>query len=149
VLTDALMALASAGSTALVTAMVTDGWEGMRSRFARLLGRGDTTATRNADAWLEQSQATLSAVSGAEQDRVRIEQEIVWRTRLADLLEQDSHAAGELRTLVADVRALAVGAGVWVEQRAVAYDQAQQAVLGQGIQTNTFGRPYPTDVSQQ
>ena len=39
-LTEALAALASTGGTALVTAMVTDGWEDVKGKFARLFGGG-------------------------------------------------------------------------------------------------------------
>ena len=58
-LVEALAALAAAGGNALVSAMVTDGWEGVRVRFARLLGRGDPKATDDAAARLEGSHAVL------------------------------------------------------------------------------------------
>jgi hypothetical protein len=44
-LAEAVAALASTGSAALVTAMVTDGWEDLRARFARLFGRAKPEAT--------------------------------------------------------------------------------------------------------
>jgi hypothetical protein len=136
-LAEALMALASAGGTALVSAMVTDGWEEVRGRFARLLGRGDAPETEAAAARLEQSRAALAASAGAE--LVRAEQEIAWRTRLADFLEHDPGAAQELGALVADVQAQVIVSAGRVEQHAVAYDQAQQAVQGQGVQNVSFG----------
>ena len=88
-LTEALTALASTGGSALVTAMVTDSWEGVRARFARLFGRGDAKQAEAAAGRLEQSRAVLARLSGADLERARAEQEIIWRTRLGDLLEQD------------------------------------------------------------
>jgi len=138
-LAEAMAALAAAGGNALVSAMVTDGWEGVRERFARLLGRGDPKAAGDAAGRLEDSRAVLAGRSGADLERARSEQEIAWRTRLADLLESHPEAEDELRTVVADVQAQVIGSAVHVEQHVAGFDQAQQAVLGQGVQTNTFG----------
>lgn len=138
-LTETLTALASTGSTALVTAMVTDGWEGMKTRFARLFGRRDAKEAEVAADRLEQSRAALAMVSGPDLERVRSEHEIIWRTRIADLLEQDPAAEHELRALVAEVQAKTVGSVGRVEQHTVAFGQAQQAVQGFGVQNVTFG----------
>lgn len=134
-----VVALAVAGATALVNAMVTDGWEGVRKRFARLLGRGDEKETEAAAARLEKSQEMLSGLSGTELEKAQAEQAIVWRTRLGDLLESHPNAEDELRTLVAEVQAQVVGSAGRVEQHAAAFDQAQQAVQGHGVQNITFG----------
>jgi hypothetical protein len=138
-LTEALAALASTGGSALVTAMVTDSWEGVRARFARLFGRGDAKQAEAAAGRLEQSRTVLARLSGPNLERARAEQEIVWRTRLGDLLEQDPSAEQELRTVVAEVQAQVVGSAGRVEQHAAAFDQAQQAVQGYGVQNVTFG----------
>jgi hypothetical protein len=138
-LDEALAALASTSSAALVTAMVTDGWEGLRNRIARLLGRGDARGLSLAAARLEQSRERLVSSSGAELDRVRAEQETDWRTQLEDLLEHDPGAAQELRNLLAEIQARGAEAAGRVELRATAYDQAQQAVLGRGVQHVHFG----------
>ena len=138
-LTEALTGLASTGGSALVTAMVTDSWEGVRGRFARLFGRGDAKQAGAAAGRLEQSRAELTRLSGADLERARAEQEIMWRTRLADLLEQDPSAEQDLRTLVAEVRAQVAGSAGRVEQHAAAFDRAQQAVQGHGVQNVTFG----------
>jgi len=138
-LAEVLGALAATGSTALVTAMVTDGWEGLRARFAHLLGRGGAEESEIAAARLEQSRMALVASSGAELERVRADQEIVWRTRLVDLLEREPGAEEELRALVAEVRARMTGPAGWVEQHAVASGQAQQVIQGQGVQNVSFG----------
>jgi hypothetical protein len=138
-LTEALTALASAGGTALVTAMVTDSWEGAKARFARLFGRGDGSRAEAAAGRLEQSRAALARLSGPDLERARTEQEIVWRTRLGDLLEHDPAAEEELRALVAEVQAQVAGSAGPVEQHVAAFGQAQQAVQGHGVQNVTFG----------
>jgi hypothetical protein len=138
-LTEALSALASAGGTALVTAMVTDGWEGAKTRFARLLGRGDAVRAEAAAGRLEQSRAALAQVQGHDLERVRAEQAVVWRTRLEDLLEQDPGAERELRALVVQVQAQKAGSVGPVEQHVAAFDQAQVGVQGHGVQNVTFG----------
>lgn len=136
-LAEALAALASTGGTALVTAMVTDSWESIKGRVARLLGRGDARQAEAALERLELSRAALHGLAGADLDRARAEQEIAWRTRLADLLETHPQAADELRSLIGVIQALASTGPV--VQHVTAFDQAQQAVLGHGVQNVTFG----------
>ena len=148
-LTEALTGLASTGGSALVTAMVTDGWEGVKSRFARLLGRGDAKKTEATAASLEQSRVVLAGLSGSALEQARGEQEIVWRTRLGDLLEQEPAAEQELRTLVAEVQAQVIGSAGRVEQHAAAFDHAQQAVQGHGVQNVTFGGQGGPDPSKR
>jgi hypothetical protein len=138
VLAEALVSLASMGGSALVSAMVTDGWEGVRARLARVLGRGDKGAEERAAAQLEQSRAALAA-SDAAVGQVRAEQEIVWRTRLADLLERDPGAEQELRAMVSDLHALVTTSAGPVKQHVVASGHAQVAVQGQGVQNVSFG----------
>ena len=130
--------LASIAGSALVTAMVTDAWETVRVRFARLLGRGPGGA-RAAEDRLEKSRAELSPLSGTELEQAKAAQEIAWRTRLADFLEEHPDAEPELRSLVAEVRAQTGGSTTRIDQRAAAFDHAQQAVQGQGVQHVTFG----------
>jgi hypothetical protein len=138
-LAEALAALASAGGTALVSAMVTDGWESVKERFARLLGRGDPQVVKDIAARLEASRALLAGRSGADLERTRAGQEIAWRSRLADLLEDHPEAEGLLRATVADVQAQVIGSAGRVQQQVTGFDQAQQGVQGHGVQTNTFG----------
>lgn len=138
-LTEALTALASTGGTALVTAMVTDSWEGVKARFTRLFGRGDAKQAEAAAARLEHSRAALAGLSDADLERAVAEQEVVWRTRLGDLLEQDPSVEHELRALIVDVQARAIGSAGLVVQHATAFDQAQQVIQGHGVQNVTFG----------
>jgi hypothetical protein len=139
VLAEALAALASTGGTALVTAMVTDSWESIKGSVARLLGRGEPKQTEAAQERLELSRAVLDGLVGTELDWARAEQEIVWRTRLADLLEAHPQAADELTSLIGVIQAQSTHSAGPVVQHVTAYDQAQQAVLGHGVQNVTFG----------
>lgn len=136
---EAAAELSMAGGTALVTAMVTDGWEGFKTRFARLLGRGDTNETGIVAAKLDESRAVLAVLAGAELLRARAEQELAWRIRLGDLLEGRPEADGELRALIGDVQVQVGALAGRVEQHITGSDRAQQAVQGHGFQVNTFG----------
>ena len=134
-----LAALAVTGGNAVVTAMVTDGWESIRSLLAHLFGRQDAKETESALGRLDQSRSELAGLSGADLEKARQEQEIIWRTRLSDLLERDPGAEDELRGLVTEIQAQTIGSAGRVDQRVVGFDQAKQAVQGHGVQNNTFG----------
>jgi hypothetical protein len=120
--------------------MVTDGWEGIKARFAHVLGRGHAAEIDVAEARLNQSRAALEGLSGPDLERAQAEQEIVWRTRLADLLEQDPSAEAELRDLITQTQRQVLRVDGQVEQHVAAFDQAQQAIQGQGVQSVTFER---------
>jgi hypothetical protein len=146
---EALASLASTGGSALVTAMVTDAWEDLKTRFARMFGQGKAKETEAAAAQLEQSRAALAGLSGPDLERARAEQQLVWRTRLGGVLEQDPGAERELRALVSEVQAQVIRSAGYVQQYAAAHDQAQQAVQGHGVQNVTFGRQNGADTSRQ
>jgi hypothetical protein len=143
-----LAVLAATAGTALVNAMVTDGWGGIRKRFARLLGRGSDQEVEAAAARLEKSRGMLSGLSGADLERAQAEQAVVWRTRLGDLLEDHPEVEGELRSLVAEVQAQVIGSAGSVRQQVTGFDQAQQAVQGHGVQHNVFGGQGERDTGQ-
>ena len=136
---EAAAELAAAGGTALVTAMVTDGWESFKARFARLLGRGNAEETEAVAVQLDETQAMLVARVGAALERARAEQQLAWRIRLGDALERQPGAENELRPLIAEIQAFAQAPSVSIEQNVTGFDHAQQAVQGQGNQVNTFG----------
>jgi RNA polymerase sigma-70 factor (ECF subfamily) len=127
---NALAALASAGGTAFVAAMVTDAWAGLRDRVARLLGRGDAKAEAAVLARLEESRVALAAATADNRaaGRVRQELEAAWRNRLEDFLQRVPASAKELRALVAEGLAAATVAGQ-VSVKPAASGPAQQAVL--------------------
>jgi hypothetical protein len=115
-------------------------------RFARLLGRGDAGESKKVAGRLDQAKNVLQTASGTELERVRADQVVAWRTRLEDLLESDPGAQAELRALVADVQTQTAGPVVRVEQSAAAFEQAQQAVQGYGVQNVNFGGKYGPDI---
>jgi hypothetical protein len=95
--------LASLAANTVVAAAVTDAFEGVRDRVARLFGRGkpDPAITRRLDV----TRAELSNVTAAGAARVRATQETQWRVRFADLLDAYPAAALELAQLAAEFRA--------------------------------------------
>jgi hypothetical protein len=68
-----------------------------------------------------------------------MEQEVIWRTRIEDLLERHPDAEEGLSGLVAEIQAHTIGSAGRIEQHATASGQAQQAVQGQGVMNVTFG----------
>ena len=109
---DVLMALAQWAGQTVAAAAVTDVWETVRARFARLLGRGDARRTQIAEHWLAQAQQQLAAVpAGPGLVRAREAAAQRWAGRFADLLDEDPDVEAELRGLVEEVSAqLTVGA---------------------------------------
>ena len=138
-LEEALTALASTGGTALVTAMVTDSWEGVKTRLARMIGRGRSAETAAVEARLEQSHIALEGLTDQSLARAQAEQEIVWQAALREYLEQDPDIEPEVRAMVAEIKAQSIGAAAHITQHVAAHENAQQAVQGQGIQNVTFG----------
>ncbi|MGY5079213.1 hypothetical protein ACWIGX_19315 [Streptomyces nigrescens] len=102
-LEQGLLALAAAGGTAVIQAAGTDAWGRFSQAVAQLFGRGDGQRER---AELERLDRTAAELEGAEAERARVRQEIVWQARIEDLLasvEGDDRAqvAEELRSLLA------------------------------------------------
>lgn len=95
--------LAALAGNALVKAMVTDGWEGLRHKVARLFGRGrpDPKIEQRLDA----SRAQLVEVVPSELEQVRSAQATQWQARFSDLLDDHPDAEDELRALVDEIRA--------------------------------------------
>jgi hypothetical protein len=117
-LTEALMAVAGAGGTAVLQAAGTDAWTGLRQRVARLLGRGDTQRERAELERLDRTaQALEEADAAGETERTRLRQEASWQTRFESLLEnledsEQQQVAAELQALVAEQREFAARQGV-------------------------------------
>ena len=103
---DVLVALAQFAGQTVAAAAVTDVWESVRGRFARLLGRGDAGRTAAAERWLAQTREQLAAAApGAGLARAQEAQAERWADRFADLLDEDAAHEAELRALVAEVAA--------------------------------------------
>ena len=82
--------------------MVTDGWDGVRNRIARLFGRGQPDAS--IERRLQESWALLAAAGPGELAPVQAQLASQWETRLADLLADHPDAAGELEDLVQQIQ---------------------------------------------
>ncbi|MGW1196569.1 hypothetical protein ACWD4B_12065 [Streptomyces sp. NPDC002536] len=98
--------LASTGALALVNAVATDAWQGARAGFLRLLGRGEAERERVVASRLDEVATQLERASEEHQDQVRETLLVVWRARLADLLEEQPDTVGEMLTLVAQLQAV-------------------------------------------
>jgi hypothetical protein len=95
--------LAALAANTVVAAAVTDTFEGVRDRVARLFGRGkpDPAAERRFDTM----RAELSNVTGAEVERVRAVQQNQWQVRFADLIDAYPDAVDELMRLAMELQA--------------------------------------------
>jgi hypothetical protein len=103
---DVLVTLAQFAGQTVGAAAVTDVWEAVRGRFARLLGRGDARKTEVAGRWLTQTRDQLAAAGpGTELQQAREAAAQRWAGRFADLLDEDPGAEAELRALVEEVNA--------------------------------------------
>ncbi|MGA4842632.1 hypothetical protein [Streptomyces sp. G45] len=93
-------ALAAAGATALVQAMVGDGWTHARDRVAAFLGRRRDGGEDGLAGELDEARAELTASRDATvEEGLRVE----WRNRMRRALRDDPEAARELRALLAEL----------------------------------------------
>lgn len=104
-LEETLVMLATAGGTAVVQAAGTQAWDGLRTRVARLLGRGNDVRERAELERLDRTASTLQVADSSEVEQVRLRQEASWQTRFEGLLEEldgvdREQVAAELRALV-------------------------------------------------
>jgi hypothetical protein len=102
---DVLMALAQFAGQTVAQAAITDVWEAVRGRFARLLGRGDARKSQVAEQWLAQTYQQLAAAAGSGLEQAWEAQAERWAGRFADLLDEDPGVEAELRALVEEVAA--------------------------------------------
>ena len=117
---EVLMALAQFAGQTVAQAAITDVWEAVRGRFARLLGRGDARKTQVAEQWLDQTRKQLTAAPDAELESARHAQAERWAGRFADLLDEDPDVEGGLRALVEEVAAQLPGGAVSAADHSVA-----------------------------
>ncbi len=117
---DVLMALAQFAGQTVAQAAITDVWEAVRGRFARLLGRGDARRTQVAEQWLARTHDQLTTAPGAELEQVRAALAERWAGRFADLLDEDPGVEAELRALAEAVAAQLPAAAVSATDHSVA-----------------------------
>ncbi|MFJ2646844.1 hypothetical protein ACIO1C_08990 [Streptomyces sp. NPDC087420] len=102
-----LLALATAGATALVQQMATDGWTSVRDRVTGFLtGRG-TASAEAVEADLDSSRAELTLARGADSEETAAttaeDLRTEWRNRLRRTLLADPESAAELRALLEEL----------------------------------------------
>ncbi|MFI1924294.1 MULTISPECIES: hypothetical protein [unclassified Streptomyces] len=86
-LSEALTAAAAGGGMAVVQSAGADSWAWFRVRCARLVGRGDADAEREAIERLDRTAAALDAVDEDDRERVRAVHAVLWQGEFASLLE--------------------------------------------------------------
>jgi len=106
-LSEALTAAAAGGGMAVVQAAGSDSWAWFRARCARLVGRGDGDAEREALERLDRTAAVLDSVDEGERERVRTVHAVLWQGEFASLLEtpdeeERARVLGQLAQLAAD-----------------------------------------------
>jgi len=99
------MALAQFAGQTVAAAAVTDVWESVRGRFARLLGRGDARKTEVAEGWLTQTRDQLAAAGPGAVEEARKAAAERWAGRFADLLDEDPVVEAALSGLAEEVAA--------------------------------------------
>ncbi len=102
-LTEALVALATTASTTLAAAMATDAWQLARSKFAKLLSRGNAEQQTSLEAQLDRNEMAVRQADAPDQTRLMLAPS--WHIELTTLLAAHPEAAAELAELVDQIRA--------------------------------------------
>ncbi|MFB7618020.1 hypothetical protein [Kitasatospora sp. NPDC056181] len=137
-LAESLVAVATAGSTALVGAMATDAWQTTRTGVLRLFGRGTPAADAESGQETPPGPGSHIALVAAQLDGdaalvARAEDTELarrsllpgWQLRLQELLREHPELAGELGDLTERMRrSLPESEQRWV-QHVVAHDHSQ------------------------
>jgi hypothetical protein len=134
---EVLVALAQFAGQTVAAASVTDVWESVRGRFARLLGRGDARRTQVAEGWLEQTREQLTS-AGAELEPVRAAVAERWAGRFADLLDEEPAVEADLRALVEEVAAQLPAGSVSAAGHALAAGRDVNITASGGIAAGVF-----------
>jgi hypothetical protein len=102
-------ALAALAGNTIVAAAVSDAFEGVRAKVARIFGRGQSDP--RIERRLNQTRQQLAAAAEDELETARETQSRQWQTRIADLLDDHPEAVAELQALMAELRPAAPEAG--------------------------------------
>ncbi|MFD8966180.1 hypothetical protein ACFV0C_14460 [Streptomyces sp. NPDC059568] len=95
-----LVALATAGATALVQQMATDGWTRVRDRVVGFFADRGSASPESIEAELETARAELTTAQQDGDEQTADDLRAEWRNRLRRTLRADPEAAAELRALV-------------------------------------------------
>ncbi|MFE1379679.1 hypothetical protein ACFW6S_12135 [Streptomyces sp. NPDC058740] len=138
-----LMALATAGATALVQQMVGDGWERARTRiaafFAARSGADPETVGEELEAAREDLLRAESVGDETTAGEARAEARIEWRARMRRSLLADPESAGELRSILEELEG---GAGNPQPQHTTIISNSMHGGVHHNItlQVGTIGR---------
>jgi hypothetical protein len=133
---DALAALAA---TTVVAAAVTDAFEAVRAKVARIFGRDNPSLP--IERRLDATRRQLAATTGEDLARAQAAQARQWETRFADLLADNPAAAGAIRALVAEFRAATADAGGNVTNTVSGTVLNGPVVMGRDFRDITIGNP--------
>jgi hypothetical protein len=100
---EVLVALAQFAGQTVAAAAITDVWESVRGRFARLIGGDDDRKVEVAAGWLAQTRDRLAAAGAGTVEQTRQQEAERWAGRFSDLLDEDPSLAAALRALADDV----------------------------------------------
>ena len=133
---DALAALAA--NTVVATA-VSDVFEGLRAKVARVFGRDkpDPGIQRRLDATRQQ----LATAAPGDRESAQTSQARQWETRFADLLADHPEAAGELQALLAEFKAMIPETGGNVTNTISGTILGGPVLMGRDFGDITIGRP--------
>ena len=146
---EIVIPLAQWAGLTVAAAAVTDVWETARHRFAKLLGRGDSTKTEAIERWLAQTHEQLTGTEGADLEQARAAQVRRWEGRFADLLDEDPGVEVDLRVLVEEIQAALPPGAVSAADHAVAAGRdvnvsADRGGLAAGVIHGNVMVPGPT-----
>ncbi|MER7518728.1 hypothetical protein [Streptomyces sp. NPDC126499] len=132
-----LVALASAGATALVQHMVGDGWERARTRIAAFFAARSGVTEQAVEADLDAAREELLRAerAGDEEaaDEARTEARVEWRARMRRSLLADPRSADELRAILDEL-------GTGPQPGTVVHNTISGDVHGIAFQIGTVGR---------
>ena len=146
---EVLVALAQFAGQTVAAAAITDMWESVRVRFARLIGRGDGHKTEVANRWLAQTHIELTVVAAAELELAKHAEAERWAGRFADLLDEDPQLETELRALSEEVDAELPAAAAAAADHSVAAGRdvkisADRGSIAAGVIHGNVAPPDPT-----
>jgi hypothetical protein len=139
-----LEALAAAGGTVLVGAMVTSAWQTVSKGVSGLFARTD--AGRRADVQAELGDHLAMVERAADRDGARTKLAGVWQLKLAGLLQDHPEVAADLTALITEVHGeLPPQQQKWVQTN-IARDQSNLFAVQNGglIVYQTPPAPTPT-----
>ncbi|THA23052.1 hypothetical protein [Streptomyces sp. A1547] len=145
---ETLVALAVAGGTAVVQAVGTDAWEGLRGAVARWFGRGDAQREQAELERLDKTATALQATDPAEAERARIGQQASWQARIEAMLENldeadRSQAVDQLRALLNEHAPQGAVTGGLAAAHNVSIHAEDSSIAAQVIEGGAHIRPPP------